>query len=212
MERYDVIMDMEAFGFDERKCPIIDVSVFCFEWGRFLTNPYSFNELTRGAKRFKLDVKHQVKEYGYSYSKDDLVFWQDQSKEVRAHIAPKDSDLTVPEFGKQMIAYLKDLPDVSYWWSRGNVYEGANLNRLSRDAGFSEELSQILKFWTMRDTRTHIDAKFDYKVRNDFVPIKEEGKWNAMFRKHDSIHDIAADVMRLQAIARAENDLPTVEE
>ena len=61
--------------------------------------------------------------------------------------------------------------------------------------------------WKVRDVRTFIDAKFDFSTRSGFVPLADEKYWNEAFVAHDSTHDVAADVLRLQAIYRAENDL-----
>ena len=65
--------------------------------------------------------------------------------------------------------------------------------------------------WKVRDmfVVTFIDAKFNfYTTRSGFVPLADEellGK--TAFVAHDSSHDVAADVMRLQTIHRAEHDL-----
>jgi len=59
----------------------------------------------------------------------------------------------------------------------------------------------------VRDTSTWIDAKLDWPKANSFVPIHDEKYWDKTFKKHDSIQDIAADILRLQAIERMENDM-----
>jgi hypothetical protein len=59
--------------------------------------------------------------------------------------------------------------------------------------------------------RTHIDAKFNYTTRSGFIPVADEKYWESAFVAHDSTHDVAADVLRLQAIHRAENDLEQIE-
>ena len=66
-------------------------------------------------------------------------------------------------------------------------------------------------FWRVRDTRTFIDAKFNFSTKNGFVPVADTEYWEAAFEEHNSIHDISADIMRLQAIHRAENGLEQVE-
>jgi hypothetical protein len=40
--------------------------------------------------------------------------------------------------------------------------------------------------------------------------VSDEQYWNKTFIKHDSRFDIAADILRLQAISRAENDLEMI--
>ena len=73
--------------------------------------------------------------------------------------------------------------------------------------GNNDALNRALKFYTVRDVRTHIDAKFDYSTKSGFVPVADEEYWKKAFIAHDSTHDVAADILRLQAIHRAENDL-----
>ena len=42
---------------------------------------------------------------------------------------------------------------------------------------------------------------------NSFIPAKNEVKWNSSFQQHNCVHDVAADILRLQALNRFENDL-----
>ena len=72
-------------------------------------------------------------------------------------------------------------------------------------------MGNYLKYWSVRDTRTFIDAKFDFPKLNAFVPVSDTAKWEYNFKAHDSKHDVAADILRLQAITRAENDLEQIE-
>ena len=71
-------------------------------------------------------------------------------------------------------------------------------------------MEEYLKYWAVRDTRTYIDAKFDFKQKNGFIPFADEQRWEQMFKAHDSSWDILADVLRMQAIRRAEEDLEQV--
>ena len=72
-------------------------------------------------------------------------------------------------------------------------------------------MNEYLRWWRVRDIRTWIDAKFDFSTKNGFVPIADVEYWENTFIGHDSTHDVAADVLRLQAIHRAENELEQVE-
>jgi hypothetical protein len=112
-----LIIDFETMGKDAGKCAVIDCSVMVFDFDRFLTNPYTIASISQ-AKRFKLSVTDQVKNYGFDIDKSTLQFWEEQSPEVRANIAPKKSDLTVKEFVKQFHEFLIESPKVDYWWSR----------------------------------------------------------------------------------------------
>jgi hypothetical protein len=75
------------------------------------------------------------------------------------------------------------------------------------DVGKQELMNEYLKWWRIRDIRTYIDAKFDFSTRSGFVPVADSGYWKQAFIAHDSTHDVAADILRLQTIHRAENDL-----
>jgi hypothetical protein len=201
-----LIIDFETMGKDAGKCAVIDCSVMVFDFDRFLTNPYTIASISQ-AKRFKLSVTDQVKNYGFDIDKSTLQFWEEQSPEVRANIAPKKSDLTVKEFVKQFHEFLIESPKVDYWWSRSNTFDPIILSRLFAAEGKLLHLEEYLKYWRVRDTRTFIDAKLNFPKENSFAPLVDSDKWNKVFKKHDSSWDILADVLRLQQIYRAENDL-----
>lgn len=210
--RCDFILDFETLGQDALRCPAIDCSIATFYWERFLDEPYTFEELTSGhCDRLKVSVEDQVKNYGAKIEKNTVKFWQDQSPEVQKHIAPRKDDLTQEEFCDKFIGYLANQPKIEYWWSRANVFDPLILWRIMTDCNRHYSLNEYLMFWRVRDTRTFIDAKFNFSTKNGFVPVADEKYWESAFAAHDSVHDIAADIMRLQAIHRAENDLPQVE-
>jgi hypothetical protein len=177
-----------------------------FEWERFSSNPYTIENIV-DAKRFKLSVADQVKNYGWEIEKSTLRFWEEQEPEVRARVAPKKDDLTVKEFVKQFHNFLIESPKISYWWSRSNTFDPIILGRLFEAEDKLLHLEEYLKYWKVRDTRTFIDAKLDFPKENGFVPLQDADKWNRVFKKHDSSWDVLADVLRLQQIFRAENDL-----
>lgn len=205
--RCDFILDFETFGQNALTCPAIDCAIATFDWDRFLTDPYTFEELTNGhCTRLKLDVTDQVKNYGAKIEQQTLDFWSKQSKDVQKNIAPLKDDLTQEQFCDIFIGYLADKPKIQYWWSRANVFDPLILWRIMTDCDRHHSLNEYLMFWRVRDTRTFIDAKFDFKTKNGFVPVSDEAYWSEAFKEHDSIHDIAADILRLQAIHRAEND------
>lgn len=207
----DLFIDFETFGQSESECAVIDCTALFFDWSRFAsTNPYTFEELVSATKRFKLDVKHQIEDYGFIIEQDTLNFWQSTSPEVRSRISPKKDDITVKQFGNQFIEMLAMNKKVDYWWTRGNNFDPPILWRLMKKASRYHDVNQYLLYYRLRDIRTFIDAKFDFSTQNGFVPIADEEYWNKVFQQHNSQHDVAADVLRLQAITRAENDLEQV--
>ena len=204
-------MDFETLGQNAQKVPALDCAYTTFVWERFLDEPYSFNELIASINKTKLSVEDQVKNYGAKYTQDDLKFWEQQPKEVRKHIAPSQDDVSVHQFIATIIDYLKHAEKIEYWWSRSNTFDPIIMWRLAQHVDQDLLLNEYLKFWRVRDIRTYVDAKFNFTTRNGFIPVADETWWNENFSAHDSIHDVAADILRLQTIHRAENDLEQVE-
>lgn len=206
----DLIIDFETMGSEPTDCAVIDCSVMVFDWDRFTSNnPYTVRDI-KETRKFKLSVADQVKNYDYKVEQGVLDFWQQQSKEVRANIKPRADDLTVEEFVKQFHDFVID-SNVKHWWSRSNTFDPVILTRLFDSQGKKQHMYEYLKFYLVRDTRTYIDAKFDFQQKkNGFCPVSDEARWEQTFKAHDSSWDILADVMRLQAIVRAENDMEQV--
>src|SRR5210317_1326467 len=109
------IIDFETIGQNVMKCPIIDAAYVAFDWDRFTTDPYSFEELTSMVHTDKLNVSDQVGR-GCSFGKDDLAWWQQQSDEAKRKIKPSKDDLTIEEFSSNIFAYLRSVGKINYWW------------------------------------------------------------------------------------------------
>lgn len=209
--RTDFILDFETIGQCARLAPAIDCSYTTFVWDRFLEEPYTFQELVSSIKKSKLSIKYQVTNYDFSYKEEDLNWWMQQAPEVKKNIKPLPTDLTIHQFIEEMIDYLRKSEKISYWWSRSNGFDPVILDHLSMAIKKDKFLNEYIPFWRVRDTRTFIDAKFNFSTKNGFCPVANEAKWEQVFKAHDSTHDVAADILRLQAIARAENDMEQIE-
>lgn len=208
--RHDLILDFETFGKDASKCAVIDVSAMVFSWDKMVSDdPYTMANIT-DCKRFKLSVTDQVKNHGFEIEKDTVTFWEEQSPEVKRHIKPQQNDLTVEAFCKEFHNYLINSPKIDFWWSRSNTYDPIILERLFDTQGKRLHMEEYLKYWRVRDTRTFIDAKLNFPKKNGFNPLADEAKWEQNFKAHDSSWDILADVLRMQAITRAENDMEQI--
>lgn len=211
MARTDLIIDFETMGSDSTKCAVIDMSAMVFDWDKFTSNdPYTLSDVFK-VKKFKFDVAQQVRDYKWEIDQGTLQFWSEQDSEVRKNIAPKTSDLSVPDFIKQFNDFLIDSPKINYWWSRSNSFDPVILTRIFKVENKLPHMESHLQHWKVRDTRTFIDAKFDFQLKqNGFPPVANEEKWDSVFKAHDSAWDVLADVMRLQSITRAENDLEQI--
>ena len=204
------IIDFETIGQNVMRCPIIDAAYIAFDWDRFNGDPYSFEELTSLVKTDKFDVKDQVGR-GCSFKDSDLAWWQQQSKEAKRKLKPSTNDLTIEEFSANIFKYLRDVGKIEYWWSRGNTFDPVLLERVMNQLDQHLLMNEYLRWWRIRDVRTWIDAKFNFSTKSGFVPVSDVEYWENTFIGHDSTHDVAADVLRLQAIHRAEHDLEQVE-
>jgi len=208
--RKDFIFDLETIGANVHVCPIVDIAYTTFYWDRFIEQPYSFEELTGMMQTNKASIIDQMKNFGCSYKKSDVEWWEKLPDHARDKLNPQKTDLTTQEFCDTIIKYLVAEKKIDYWWSRGNTFDPVILWRFMNACGNGYTFDEYLKFYKVRDIRTHIDAKFNYTTRSGFVPVSDTDYWERNFVAHDSTHDVAADILRLQAIHRAENDLEQV--
>lgn len=203
-----LILDFETLGQDVFEIPMLDCSYVVFDWDRFTSdNPYTLEELVDLARKDKLEMAHQVREHGAKYTQRDLDWWLSQSDDAKKVLKPSSADVRVEDFINNFIDYLKSAGKINYWWTRSNTFDPIILQRWAKIVGRRAEVEELLKFWTVRDTRTWIDAKLNFPKQNGFIPLADEEYWNKTFVKHDSRYDIAADILRLQTIARLENDM-----
>lgn len=205
-----LIYDFETLSQDSLTGVALDISWLFFDWDRFLDNPYTFNELMKMAHKAKLDVKDQVDNYNYKIQSKTIEWWQSQEKETRKKILPTEHDISINTFTDEFFASFPN--KVDYHWARSNTFDPIFLARIARDTGNEKKINELLKYNTIRDTRTYIDAKTNFNRKmNSFVPIKDEKYWDQNFKAHDSSCDIVADVLRLQTLTRIENDMEATE-
>jgi hypothetical protein len=89
--------------------------------------------------------------------------------------------------------------------------DAAILWRLFRSVNKESVIREHFPRYKSRDVVTFIDSKFDLGNKKlDFVPIDDVEYWNKIYVKTDSSMEVMANIMRIQAILRAENDLETV--
>lgn len=201
------IFDFETFGQNIRTCPVINCSYTIFDWNRFTdTEPYTFDMLLQNIETVKLSIEKQ-KQMGYIIEPDTVKWWMEKPSSVKKQALPSNNDVDVRQFILSVLDYIGK-QKIDKWWSRSDTFDPVILWRLSEDVNLDKDLNKVLPFWKVRDIRTYIDAKFDFKlIKNTFCPIDSEEEWNEIFQEHNSAHDVAADILRLQRIVRAENDL-----
>lgn len=210
MDKLHFILDFETMGQDIFNIPILDCSYMVFDWERFTSNkPYSLLELVDLAQYSKLNIKEQCEVYGAKFTKRDVEWWNSQGDSAKHVLKPSNNDISVNDFINKFIAYISN-EQIGYWWSRSNTFDPLILQRWATVVNKFDVICDHLDPWRVRDTRTFIDAKFNFPKVNGFVPVADTKYWQETFVKHDSRFDIAADILRLQAISRAENDLEMI--
>lgn len=198
------ILDFETLSTNTQKCPVLDCAYFVFDWDRFLSDkPYTFEELVSSIKYDKLNIREQIKA-GAETEASTIEFWKSVSSEAKDRIMPSIEDILVEDFLNNLETYLK-ANSVTYWWSRSNTFDPIILTRLA-----GKRFDNLLKFWYVRDTRTFIDAKLNFPKINGFCPYDDEVAWNKIFHQHNCVHDVAADILRLQKLTRLENGLSSL--
>jgi hypothetical protein len=205
-----LVLDFETMGTKTQDCAVIDCSYFVFDTEKMISStPYTQFSI-KDMKKFKFSVKEQVDKYGSKVYSDTIKFWQEQSKEVRDMIKPLSTDRSVSDFTSELISYMSKQGKIDYWWSRSNAFDPIILWRLFESQNKTHVINEYLPHWKVRDTRTFIDAKLDFPKINGFIPINNHEAWEAKFKQHDSSWDILADILRIQAILRAEKDLKLI--
>lgn len=202
--------DFETFGRNVNDSAVIDLSVFIADTDRMVSDkPYNLNTISE-VKRFKLSVKDQVENCNWKVYEDTVKFWSSVSEEARRHIKPSKNDLTTTEFVDSFLKFLIENGKIDYWWSRSNTFDPLILWRIFDSVNKYNHMNEYLPFWKIRDIRTFIDTKLNYPKKNGFIPIQDEQLWNKSFVEHDSSWDVLADVLRMQAILRAEEELEMI--
>lgn len=200
------ILDYETIGQDVFHVPVVNCSYYIFDWSRFTSdNPYTFEELINEIKFAKFDIEEQIKSKTAKFQMSDLEWWNEQGEEAKKQLKPSPDDMTVGEFTNTLYDYI-DGTRLFRWWSRSNTFDPILLHRNFRDYWHRSKLDEVLPYWLIRDIRTYIDTQFQFKNRkNGFCPYDNEDEWNKVFVAHNSVHDVAADILRMQKIERAIN-------
>lgn len=195
-----LFLDAETIGQSVFKSPIINWSYIVVDWNRFITNPYTFEELLDEMQFTKFKLQQQMVD-GCVYSKRDLQFWLDQPNGVDV-LKPIEGEVHVSTGLEQLLNYVTEQGKISRWWTRANCFDPIFLQRIAETNGFSmDEINKIIPYWLVRDTRTYIDTRFNFKnKKNAFCPYDDEKLWASKFELHNSRHDVAADILRLQRI------------
>tara|TARA_B100000508_G_scaffold139751_1_gene138769 strand:+ start:954 stop:1577 length:624 start_codon:yes stop_codon:yes gene_type:complete len=203
-----LVLDFETLGVTTHTCPVVDCSHVTVNSEKMLSdNPYTFEEVVEMVDKTKFAVEQQVKEYGYVPEQDTIDWWRRQPAVVRKQVLPSVHDVDVKDWVKDFAQKIRIGPKIDLAFCRGTDFDPPILRRLLKDFGEAGVYEINLPFWKFRDTRSFFDGFFLFEAKNSFAPEDDENVWNEKFNKHDSEHDVAAEVLRLQVAHRLRADL-----
>jgi hypothetical protein len=191
-----VIYDFETLGQDQRKSVVTSLALLSFSEKRYVSNPYTYNELLENTKYIKFDVEEQVSVYKRIISKDTLAWWDQQGDQAKKQIVPNRAlDQSINKLHQFLIDHI-DLQSHRKSFTRGNTFDPIFLDSVLANCGKINPMH----WGSIRDTRSMIEGmSFGFDLDNGFVPTGLENN----FVKHDPRHDIVMDVMRMQVLAQA---------
>ena len=192
------IYDFETLGQNVFECPAISLAALRFDEERFITNPYSYDELLSQCKYIKFDVQEQVKEYGRKIEQSSLDWWKEQGPKALKKIQPSADDVSISEL-YEFLSLDVQVHKCDKVYTRGNTFDPILLKSLLQNFNQTDPA----KWWTIRDTRSLFEGMmYGHNISSRFIPEGLEEKFVA----HDPCHDIAMDVMRFQHLARILNN------
>jgi hypothetical protein len=188
----EVIYDFETLSQNAIDGVVLNVAILKFDPKRFTTDPYTYEDLVDRARFYKFDVQEQVQKYGRKIQKGTLDWWKDQSKEAQKQLAPNELDDSIERLYDILTNHVQ-IESCDKVWTRGNSFDPVFVDSILQATG-----KPFLKnWWAIRDVRSYLDGLlYGSDIDNKFVPEEVEDK----FIGHDSRHDVAMDVYRMQYV------------
>lgn len=189
-----VIYDFETMSQNPVDGVVVSFAMASYDPQRFADNPYTYQEILDKTHYMKFDVEDQVKNYNRKIEKATLEWWSQQNKEAQKKLAPSADDKSIADlYGFFIVNKPVNLNKV---YTRRNTFDPIFMTSLMKATGNPEPYD----WWSVRDTISYIEGlSYGVDLNPGFIPEGLEDK----FVKHDPTHDIAMDVMRMQAIVQA---------
>lgn len=189
-----VIYDFETMSQNPVDGVVVSFAMASYDPQRFADNPYTYQEILDKTHYMKFDVEDQVKNYNRKIEKATLEWWSQQNKEAQKKLAPSADDKSIADlYGFFIVNKPVNLNKV---YTRRNTFDPIFMTSLMKATGNPEPYD----WWSVRDTISYIEGlSYGVDLNPGFIPEGLEDK----FVKHDPTHDIAMDVMRMQALVQA---------
>jgi len=193
----EAIYDFETLGQNFEDAPALSLAFMEFDSERIMSDrPYEYDELLEMCGYIKFDVAEQVKVHRKKIQKETLDWWKQQGDEAKKVLKPSTDDQSISELPKVLQEHFGDFWKIKRTWSRGNTFDPMFLRKIMQDIGSEDPF----KWWTIRDTRSFLDALLIGSGMDNKFVLPE---WEAKFVAHDARHDIVVDVLRMQSTIRA---------
>ncbi len=188
------IFDFETLSQEQTNGVVLSMAMLNFAESRFVGDiAYTFDELVENTHTIKFNVEEQVKKYKRQINKDTLDWWSQQGELAKNQLKPSEDDVSIDQLYNFFI--VNKSANVKKVYTRGNTFDPIFLEYIMRQI----HKPMPYDWWEVRDTRSLIEGlSWGTELKNSFIP---EGCEN--FIAHDPKHDIAMDVMRLQALVQA---------
>lgn len=192
-----LLFDCESLGISS-DAVVLDCS--CIVYDLIRDKDKSLVELmeTQG-KTFKLSVVEQ-KKMGRKIDQSTVEWWSTQGPEALKKIAPRDDDLHPNDFFLELSAWLQSQGYTrrAWAWQRGNV-DIAWLDSMF-DMMSVERNRRPIDWAKVREIRTAVDLAGVSSKLNGYADgiFEDIHSHIPMFTKHDSLHDVAMEVLNLR--------------
>lgn len=191
-----IIYDYETLSNKPDVAPVLTMALYRFDSERFINNPYTLDEIVRDAKFFKFNAREQIEQFGRKANKETIKWWMAKPKDVQdSQFKPSADDISITNL---VDIFFDNYVKGDLVFTRGNTF----------DPVITEAILSVLDkdfiahpYWAIRDTRSYLEGMaYGSNINNSFIP---EGVNNIEDQLHDPRVDIALDVLRIQALAKA---------
>jgi hypothetical protein len=144
----DVMLDLETLG-TRPECVILTLGAVKFD-------PFTMNDPGPGLY-IRPDVDEQIAK-GREVQDDTMLWWLDQTEDVREEALGTEGRISVEEMYKQLNRFLVGVNTI---WCQGPVFDIAILENLYRQYGWPTPW----QFWQIADSRTAFKMHGDPRVK-----------------------------------------------
>jgi hypothetical protein len=199
----ELMIDFNTLDGDSIRPVIIEVATLRFDRDRFTSdNPYDIPSLLRDVKSFGVKPNAQVAN-GRIINAQTLEYWQSTDVGV---LTRSKSGISVEEVCEHLNAQAEKATRV---WLKNAAYHGTILRTLFEDAAIKPR--RELTWQNLSESTSFLAAGFGIgRPQQDIIPVQMEERWGTDVRLYKASHDVMAEVMKMQMIARFEYDMEQV--